>query len=100
MLEEQAHGDPVVEEAIWQERAKRGIAPHKPIETIRITWDQAQKLILLGAIRETFENLNLSVVLTAHSGRKYRAQQPQSDSLSRAIAVVDPCGVYISRVLE
>ena len=57
-------------------------------------------MIALGAIRVVFQELNLSVWLTSHSGRLYKTKEPALGAILKAADVADPCGVYIERVLE
>lgn len=98
-------GDPVlgeaaaVEEAMSVADAKNAHldSPKKPVD---ITWSQAQAMIALGAIRVVFQELNLSVWLTSHSGHLYKTKEPALGAILKAADVADPCGVYIERVLE
>ena len=100
VLSERADGDPVLEEAIAVEKVKYGAKAPVVGDPIKIGWAQARKLVLLGAIRQTFEAHDLTVMLLSISGRRYTTKQPTLNELSRVVAAVDPCAIFIMRVLE
>ena len=100
VLNEKSGGDPILEEAIAVEKAKYRHDAPKSGAPIKIQWVAARKLLLLGAIRETFEAHNLSVTLVSISGQRYAAQEPNIGEIGRVADTVDPCGVYIMRIME
>ena len=100
VLNEKAGGDPVLEEAIAVEKYKYQERSPKSKDHTPIDWAQVRKLVLLGAVKETFEHADLTVALVTVSGRAYTSREPHAGDLGRLTDVVDPCGVYILRVLE
>jgi hypothetical protein len=100
VLNETPGDDPVLEEAIALEKAKYGEEPPNLEKAIRVNWDQARKLILLGAVRQTEQNHNLTVWLITGTGRIYVSREPHIDEIYRVAGIVDPCGVYIQHTTE
>ncbi len=99
VLNEKAGGDPVLEEAIAVERYRyQERSPQS--KDIPIDWAQVRKLVLLGAVKQTFEHADLTIVVITITGRAYTSQEPHAGDLGRLTEVVDPCGVYILRTLE
>jgi hypothetical protein len=100
VLSEQAGSDPVLEGALAVERHKYSTDIPNSENTTPIEWTQVRKLVLLGAVKRTFEGHALAIFLVTISGRRYSSREPHAGDLGRLTDVVDPCGVYIHRVLE
>lgn len=100
VLNETPGDDPVLEEAIALEKAKYGEKPPTLEKAIRVTWDQARKLILLGAVRQTEQSHDLTVWLITGTGRIYVSREPQIDEIYRVAGIVDPCDIYIQHTTE
>jgi hypothetical protein len=99
VLDGKPAGDPIVMEAIDQEKKKYDEAA--PISNPSpIQWEQARKLVLLGVVRTTFQLHDLTVRLVTASGRWFVTREPRIDEIYRVAAVVDPCHVYIRHVTE
>jgi hypothetical protein len=100
VLAENADGDPVLLEAIEHERTQGqdDLAPKGA--PIPISWTQARTLILLGAVRTTYQAHDLRVILAMHSGRRFITHEPTLDAVSKVVAAVDPCHAYIRQVTE
>ena len=90
VLSEESVGDPVIEEAIAVERAKYPHDAPTSVAPIKIEWEAARKLVLLGAIRQTFEAHDLSVKLVSISGQRYASREPKIGEIGRVADTVDP----------
>ena len=100
VIDEHPNGDPVLVEAIAQERTRYPDPPLMWTALTNVTWDQARKIILLGAVHVLWEHLDLSVVLVTRSGHRYRSTEPALGEAEHVLGVVDPCHVYTMVVLE
>jgi len=100
-VNEEAGGDLVLGEAIALEQAKERDLSTTPIPSApRISWDQARKLIRLGAVRVAAQHHDLTVLLITRSGKAFSTLEPRLDDVWEAVATVDPCGVYTIKVTE
>ena len=97
---ETSGGDPVLDEAIAVEKARYAEDSSNKPQPVAVDWAEAKKIVLLGAVRQTFEHLDRTVTLLTWSGRLYTSREPRQGDLGRLTTVVDPCGVYILRTLE
>jgi hypothetical protein len=100
VLNEKGDGDPVLEEAIAAEKARSQDNAVAKVDPIKVEWAQARKLVLLGAIQEVIESLNKSVMLVSVLGRRYATKEPRLSEILRVADAVDPCSIYIRRILE
>jgi len=100
VVAEEAKGDPVLFEAIALEHTKDADLSRPQGEPIRISWDQALKLILLGTVRTAVQHHDLSIALITRSGRQFTTRESRLGEIWKAVAIVDPCGVYITKVTE
>ncbi len=93
--------DPVMQAAIaLDKRAERYDPNLKPKDAKPLAWSQVRKLVLLGAVDETWEHLNNTVQVRTIEGQWYVSKEPHHGDMARLTAVVDPCGVYIPRFVE
>jgi hypothetical protein len=100
VVKNDARGDPLVLEAIALEHAKSPDFSHQAGTATPVTWQQAQKLIWLGAARTVFQHRDLSVTIISSSGRKFTTREPRLGDAWDAVAKVDPCGIDIIKVAE
>ena len=102
VIDQDAKGDPVLAEAIALEQAKdRDLSPAKGAATPTvIAWEQARRLLLLGAVRTAAQHHDLSVFMITRSGKAFTTREPRLDEIWKVVAEVDPCGVYIIRLTE
>jgi hypothetical protein len=102
VIDEDAKGDPVLAEAIALERAKyQDLSPAKDVASpVKIAWEQARRLLLLGAVRVAAEHHDLSVFLFTKSGKAFTTREPHLDEIWKVVKEVDPCGVYVVRLTE
>ena len=102
VINEDAKGDPVLAEAIALERAKyQDLSPAKDVASpTEITWEQARRLLLLGAVRIVWAHHNLSVFLFTKSGKAFTTREPRLNEIWKVVQEVDPCDVYVIRMTE
>jgi hypothetical protein len=91
----QSNGDLVLAEAAAVETRKGQDAPLLVKNTKRITWDQARKLVLLGAVSKVVQSHDLSVQLTTRLKKVYVTREPKIDDIVHLVKVVDPCQVFV-----
>jgi hypothetical protein len=93
-------GDTVLKEELVVQRrvVKTGeIAHGKTMQrAVVIPWEQARKMILLGAVRSIFHSQGSKVLLTTLSGRTFASFEPNGGDTRELVNVVDPCRVFIS----
>jgi hypothetical protein len=102
VIDEDAKGDPVLAEAIALERAKyQRLSPAEDVASPTETaWEQARRLVLLGAVRVVAQHHDLSVFLFTKSRKAFTTREPRLDEIWKVVKEVDPCGVYVSRLTE
>lgn len=91
-----SNGDLVLTEAAALEKAKALDSPQVVKGATRISWEQARKLILLGAVAKVIQLHDLSVQLTTRSKKVYAVQEPHIGAVIHMVKVVDPCQVLIT----
>jgi hypothetical protein len=74
--------------------------PPKREGAIEIPWSDAKRMVLRGYITQTMQYHNRSVYLQSKSGAIYKTTEPELDSISSIIQVVDPCRVFIAEATE
>ena len=59
------------------------------IESLQISWEEALRLLKGGTIVEAGQTHSLRVTLVDEQGRRYAAQEPEIDSILRAVQSLD-----------
>jgi hypothetical protein len=100
VLDGKPHGDPVLEEAVAIEAAARSGPIRATPSSKQLTWAQARKMVLVGAVTQIVQSHSKRVELTGRSGTIYVTREPELDAVFKIAAVVDPCHVYIRWITE
>ena len=60
----------------------------------------AERLILSGLIKEIFIAHDQTIYILSRTERLYRFEQIEKGRVSKLLDAVDPCGVFIRRIIE
>jgi hypothetical protein len=98
LRQESPSSNPVLSEGRYLfNRASKSISPKEMRLSESLSWQQAKKLILLGAVNRLFKDYpGPKLYLGTRSGRVYVTNVDSSDNLWDLTNLVDPCHVFIS----
>lgn len=100
VLSNQPGSDPVLREAAAIEKARGSPNPGAERAATTINWDQARKLVLIGAVIQLVALHDRVLFLTTRTGRTFRTKQPHIDAIWKLRKLVDPCSVFIDGITE
>ena len=89
--------DPIISEASFLlNKASDDISAEEMRRAGSISWSQARRLLLLGAVTRLHSSPGASVYLMTRSGKFYSTKVTSPDDLWDLVRLVDPCGIYIT----
>jgi hypothetical protein len=78
-------GDPVVVEGIFLQHVQNQEPRGHSRASVKITWEQVRKIILLGAARTIVQSGKNTVQITTRSGQRYVGAEPEEDDAHRLL---------------